>query len=695
MTDPEPADLNIEPPRPSFWRNLSFVWLVPVLALAVSLGLAWQTYSDRGVLIDITFPSASGVVPGETTVRFRDVSVGTVEDVSFTEDLSRVKVTARIDKTMAQFIDADAQFWIVSPKVSARGISGLSTVLSGVYIEAAWDQSIGPPARRFEGLENPPLVQPGRAGKRITLISDDGRLLSDGAPVFFHGIEVGRLERPRLTVSTDMIVVDAFIEAPHDRRLNTATRFWDTSGLEVSIGGSGLNVKFESLAALVAGGVAFDSIYEGGTPVSPGHVFTVFPSEAEARKSLFVRAPVEAVQIAAEFGESVSGLEAGADVRYGGLKVGEVTAISAHIEETEFGPEIRPMARLSIEPDKLGLPRDAGTEGVLDFLDAAVQRGLRAQLAAKNLFSGALVVELVEIEDAPAATFDRDAEPLPILPSHVSNLPDFTATAEGLFERINNLPIEEVLNQAISTMASIEEIARRDSTLSLTDNAAALLDDTRALINDAATRALPSQIEGAVAEIREVVSGLRGEDGVMAQLRLALEQANAAIANVATASEEFPALVADLRDVAAKANALNAEELVAAATRVMESADALIGSEETRQLPSNLNASLEQVRTALEELREGGVVENANAAMASARDAAAAVEAAAEGLPELSARLDDLVRQAEGLMAAYGDRSAFNEESLSALREVRSAARAVSQLARAIERDPASLIRGR
>ncbi|MDW4550350.1 MlaD family protein [Defluviimonas sp. D31] len=694
MTEPRPAELDISKPKPSFWRNLSFVWLVPVLALAISLGLAWQNFANRGVLVDIAFQSAPGVTAGETTIRYRDVTIGRVEQVTFTPDLTKVLVRARIDKDVAPFLDKEAQFWIVSPKVSTRGISGLSTVLSGVYIEGAWDQEAGVQAYRFEGADGPPLVQPGREGKRITLITDDGSLISEGAPVFFHGVEVGRLEKPRLTVTTDSIVVDAFIEAPHDRRLNSATRFWDTSGFDVSLSGAGLSVNFDSMASLLAGGVEFDSIYEGGEPVSPGHVFQVYPDQPTARKSLVSRSNADAVQIAAEFGESVSGLEPGADVRYGGLKVGEVTAIAAQVEDDETGPRVRLMANLAIEPDRLGLPAGAGAADTLDFFEAAVGEGLRARLAATSMFSAALIVELVEIPDADPAIFDRAAEPLPILPSEKSNLPDFTATAEGVFERINALPVEELIEQAIKMMASIEAVTSSESTRAVPDTVVALLEDTRSLVNDDAMRALPGDIRATVAELRAVVSELK-EGGAMTNLASALERADTITADIATASAEFPALVEDLRAVAKKANSLEAEELVAAATRVLDSADKVIGSEAARDLPPALNAALDEIRTTLTELREGGAVENANATMASARDAADAVAKATESLPDLSARLEKLVAQSEALIAAYGERSSFNGETLSALREVRSAARAVSQLARAIERNPNSLLIGR
>ena len=47
------------------------------------------------------------------------------------------------------------------------------------------------------------------------------------------------------------------------------------------------------------------------------------------------------------------------------------------------------------------------------------------------------------------------------------------------------------------------------------------------------------------------------------------------------------------------------------------------------------------------------------------------------------------------MIAAYGARSDFNAETLAMLREVRSAAKMVAQLARTIERNPNALILGR
>mgnify|MGYP001796486107 CR=1 FL=1 len=119
-------------------RLASAVWLVPIAALIVSFSVGLTAYRDRGPIVQIVFDDASGIISKETEVRFRDVSVGVVENVSFTDDLTRGLVDVRIDKDVAPFVDEDASFWIVRPEISTSGITGLDTVFSGIYIEGTW-----------------------------------------------------------------------------------------------------------------------------------------------------------------------------------------------------------------------------------------------------------------------------------------------------------------------------------------------------------------------------------------------------------------------------------------------------------------------------------------------------------------------------------------------------------------------------
>lgn len=695
MTLPDPPQMEIDPPARSPFRNLSVVWLVPVLALALSIGVALKSYSDRGTLISITFPTAAGVIPGETSVQFRDVVIGTVEDVHFAADFQSVVVDARIDKDVAGTLAADSQFWVVRPVVSTRGITGLSTVLSGVHIEGAWQPVEGSKIRSFEGMPQSPMVQPGREGTRVTLRNKDASLLPEGAPVFFRGVEVGRLDTPRLSASGDSAIVEAFINAPHDRFITTATRFWDTSGFSVKFGAGGVELNVASIGALLSGGVAFDNTFTGGQPLADQTVFNVFADEASARQSIFTQIGENALQAAIVFDESVNGLSAGAPVEYGGLRVGQVTGINAFIERGAFGVgTVKLRTAIEIDPQALGLDPATGKADMLAFLQESTRKGLRARLATTSIFSASLKIELVEMPEEAAAGISFGEDGVPILPHVQSDLPDFTATAEGVLQRINALPIEEVMQQAISLMASIEAVAAADGTRAAPEALVKLLEDSRAFLNKDDTQALPTELRSAVAELRKVVSDLQ-ERGAIDRLVSVLESADRIATDLAAATKDFPDLVANLRDLAAKAKALKAEELIDRTTSLLASAEAVIDSDAARALPSDLSAALAEIQASLKELREGGAVSNANATLAAARNAADSVAAAAEDLPGLTNELESLVQKADGLLSSYGESSRFNAEALELMRDLQAAASAVAQLARTIERNPNSLLIGR
>jgi paraquat-inducible protein B len=688
MTDQPPPPLpQIEAPRASIWRNLSVVWLVPVLALVVALGVAWQSYAERGTLIEIRFESAGGVIAGETTVRYRDVVIGMVETVRFTSDLQTVLVAARVETQVLPYMDDDATFWVVRPEISAQGISGLSTVVSGVFIQGAWDSDPEFALRSFEGRETPLLVLPGEEGRRITLRVGPDMQLQGGAPVFFRGVQVGRLEQPELIDDGSALIVDAFISAPHDQQLSQATRFWDISGFSVSFGAGGLSLDVESLAALVSGGIEFDAVFTGGEPVGDDFVFDIYDSEDTARESAFSISALGDVPVSVEFSGFVSGLSLGTRVDLLGVQVGEVTAIRVRTFATDQGPKQRLVVDLTLDPGRMGLPRDADAEAVYDFLADAVAGGLRVQLASAGLLTAALRVELVTPPDPPRARFDRTAEPYPILPSLPVDLSDLNTTAEGLLERIGSLPFETLLNQAVDTLQSIEALAADPALRTIPTEAATLLAEARGVLTGTDMQAIPSEARAALDDLTAILTELRN-GGAIAAITGAAQQADVAMGPITEASAQLPEIMANLRALSETATELELEALVASANGFLGSADALISSDGMADVPAALSGALAELRGLLADLSAADVTTNLNATLTSAR-------AAADGLPALVAQTEAVLDRANTLIAAYGDRSPFMTETNDVLREISAAARAIAQLARTIERNPSSLITGR
>ncbi|QIR83727.1 intermembrane transport protein PqiB [Paracoccus sp. AK26] len=680
MTDTPPPPRPASPVRNTAARaaqaGINVIWLVPIIALIVTLGIAWNAYSSRGAVIEVEFADATGVTPGETTLRFREITVGQVESVSFTPDLSRVVVSIRVDKDVAPYIDSEASFWIVRPQVSAQGVTRLDTVLTGAFIEGYWDASISAEQNRFVGQDRPPLIREDTPGTLVTLAMENADGITEGAPVLYRGVQVGRMENIRLADTEDQVIADAFIEAPHDKRLTTSTVFWDTSGFSLSLGASGVSFNVNSLSSVLQGGVAFDTLISGGRPVERGHVYTLQPDEETARNDILASDNAEPLRLAMLIDDSLRGLAKGADVQFQGLRVGQVTDLAVSLDEPRG--EIRQVVTMAISPARLGLPEDATPEDALAFLQEAVEDGLRARVASAGFLGTSLMVELVEIPGAEPARINTDAQPNAIIPSVPGDLDDFSASAQGFLSRIGNLPLEDVLQSATDMMNSITALASSEDTRAIPESLRQTLDQTRNAATD---------IGGMARDLRE--------GGTAQNLARLVEEAAAAAEAVRLAAADVPEMVDQIDAAAAAVEEFGFAEISAQAEGILADLRAMLGSEDAEQLPRNLSETLEAASGLLNDLRDGDAAGSLNDALDSASTAADEIATSVQRLPQLIQRLEATAARADSVLASYGDRSAFNTEAVNMLRELRRATEAFGSLARLIERNPRAFILGR
>ncbi len=698
------------PARRPLRQRASLVWLVPVTALAIALGLALQTYLARGPLIEIIFDEASGVAAGSTELRFRDVTVGKVEALEFEPGLEKVAVHVRLDKAIAPYVDEDAVFWVVKPEVTTTGVSGLDTVLSGVFIAGVWDTEPGETKLRHEGQPKAPLLPPGRDGLLLTLQAANGVALTANSPITYKGLEVGMVGTPELSRDRLSAIAPAVIYAPYDRLVQSTTRFWDTSGFSFSIGAGGAELDFSSLSSLIAGGISFDTVISGGVGVRDRAAFQVFASQSEARQNVFDAGRGTGVPFTVIFEENVSGLEAGAPVEVRGLRIGEVTGITGIVDPLRFGDgRVRLQVSLELRPGELGLtPVDDPTREVEDFIAQRVEEGMRARLVSTGLLSTGLKLELVDLETVDRATLDRANSPYPLIPTTESQISDASASAQGMLTRVADLPIEELMQSAVRFLDNASGLAAQTSSLvqdgevrAIPGDVRALLGDMRGVVGAPEVQGLPAQAATLMEELNGTVSDLRGlvaqveEARAVEKLVNAVEAAGSAAEAAEASITGVPGLIDSLTATADTARALPLEELVNRVSAIVADAETLLEQPGTRALPETLNGALEEVRLSLTELREGGSVTALNETLASAQSAAAAIEQATTELPQISDRIQRLLSQASSTLAGYDQGSEINRSARAAMTALSRAASAVESLARALERRPNSIILGR
>ena len=137
--------------------RFSLIWLIPLIAAITGGWLAYKYYSERGTFIVISFEQASGIEARKTPVKYKDVEVGMVRKVSLSPDLKTVRVTVEIYNDMEENLGPETQFWVVSPRITLRGVSGLQTLLSGVNIGMEPGKP-GDNKTEYAGLSQPPTI---------------------------------------------------------------------------------------------------------------------------------------------------------------------------------------------------------------------------------------------------------------------------------------------------------------------------------------------------------------------------------------------------------------------------------------------------------------------------------------------------------------------------------------------------------
>lgn len=629
-----------EPPRRRRMR-VSVVWLVPLIAVAVSAFLIWQNYAERGALVRIAFTNASGVAAGETQLRYRDVAVGVVEEVGFTEGLDSVIVSVRVTETVAPFIDGDARFYVVRPEISARGVTGLETVLSGVYISGSWDLEASGLVRDHVGQPGVPLGDPALGGVSILLTGEGDDAVRGNVPILYKGVEVGRVGPVELDPDGLIVRAPAFVDAPYDRLITGATRFWDASGFDFSLGPGGAALDVASLSSLVNGGVVFDAVVAGGEAIEDGALFRLFPDERSARRSMFQNeGPNELLRFTAVFSGEIGGLTAGAPVELRGIEVGRVANLTGIVDTERFGDNrVRLLTTLELRPGQIGVNLDG--ESAQDFLAARVADGLRARLVNASLLTSGLKVQLLDVPDAPPETIDLAAEPFPLLPTAPADVSDVAATAEGLFNRLTSLPVEQLIDTAVLFLDGIARFAQSPDLQELPAELRGLAQDARGVVGAPAVQELPALLASAIADLNAILEDIRARE-VIEAFEVAADAAREAADDVSESIVDIPELVEELIGLGQDLRALPVDAAVTQATALLASVDAVVDQDSVRALPGELTAAVSDLRLVVADLRSEDVALRLSETLAATAEAATAFAGATADAPALVASLTAL-----------------------------------------------------
>ncbi|MFW0754215.1 intermembrane transport protein PqiB [Pseudomonas sp. H11T01] len=443
--------------------NISLVWVVPIVAALIGLSMVVHNARQAGPQITVSFLTAEGLEVNKTQVKYKNVVIGKVTSIALREDRSRIDATIDLDASANSFASEDSRFWVVRPRIGAGGVSGIDTLLSGSFIGA--DAGASDKTRdNFVGLETPPPITYGEKGTRYILNTDNLGSLDIGSSVYYRRIPVGEVVSYKLSEDGKGVEVQIFVHAPNDKFVTRDTRFWNASGVDVSVSAEGLKVNTQSVSSILAGGVAFvEPKYSPNPQVAEENTtFSLFNDQETA----MAPADGEPRYIRMRFDQSLRGLAVNAPVEFHGVNLGRVVSIDLDYDEvkkdfpTIIGAVIYPN-RLGKAHEKILKDRDANDDTLaVQVMAGLVAKGLRAQARTGNLLTGQLYIALDFAPNAKPVNFDLAARPVEI-PTIPGSLDKLQEQLQGIVDKISKLPLDQIANNLNNNLGELQKTLKQ------------------------------------------------------------------------------------------------------------------------------------------------------------------------------------------------------------------------------------------
>jgi paraquat-inducible protein B len=273
-----------------------------------------------------------------------------------------------------------------------------------------------------------------------------------GAPVYYRQLQVGEVASFEMDESGDHITTKVFVRDPHHNRVRSNTRFWNASGLNVTLDSEGIRVETASIISMLIGGLAFDTADadDPGTDVGDDHVFTLFSSRRQSEQ------PVYTVKrrYLLYFDNSVQGLANGSPVVFRGIRIGRVLDVKLELDSSNY--EVRVPVVILIEPQRIAIADNdvLSDEQALGRIERLVANGMRARLGSSNLLTGAQQVEIDMYSDAASATVVLGGR-YPELPTIPAPFDEITSSISGVVAKIDRMPLELIGRELAGSLTEL------------------------------------------------------------------------------------------------------------------------------------------------------------------------------------------------------------------------------------------------
>ena len=453
---------------------------------------------ERGPTITIEFKTAEGIEANKTRIRHKAVDIGTVTHVKLSEGNKAVLVTAELDRDAGAQLPRRGHALLGGapahrrrPDLRARHAARrlVHRRGSGEVRRASGASS--------SGLETPPPITSDIPGRRFMLRADELGALDNNSPVYYRGVLAGRVISIEVPPDGKQVMVGVFVHSPYDKLVSTDTRFWNASGVDLTIDANGLKLQTTSLIPAAAGRHRLRGA--AGVRRARRRPTRTRPSSSGSGRDDAMRPRETTIEtFVIKFTQSVRGLAVGAPVDFRGINAGEVRAIYL-----EFDPkQVRflQVVEVHLYPDRLRSRHRAGRAAPKRRRRSASSASSSAasarSCAAPTCSPGRCTWRSTSSRRRRRPQLDLKKTP-PEIPSVPGGLGELQESITNIVTRLEKVPFDAIAQDLRKALASL------DTTLKQADAMMAKLNtevapELRATLEQA--RKTLRSAEGALAE---------------------------------------------------------------------------------------------------------------------------------------------------------------------------------------------------
>jgi paraquat-inducible protein B len=448
--EPEPQEAKVKP-----HGRLSPVWLIPIVAAGLVAYLGYSSFENRGPTVTLVLATAEGLTVDETRVEHKSVPLGTVEGITLAPDMKSVIVKVRMVGGTKAMLTDHARFWVVRPRLSAGSLTGIETLVSGAYIEVDPGEPGGKKQQEFTALAQPPGRESDEPGRVFVLKAKRLGTLSAGAPLYYRDVEVGEVLGYELGDGLGPVTLRIFVREPFDRFVHPQTRFWNASGLSVTMGAEGMHLELESIQTLLSGGIAFETprASERDSPAEESTTFELYEDKATA-DAAFYR---ENIPYVSYFQTSVQGLSRGSPVQLSGVQVGSVSDVQLVYDPDQHGMIAR--VAFDLQPERI-LAKNGQKSATVpsEVRRAFSEPGMRVVLESSSLLTGAKDLSIIYAKGHVTGDLPHEGDAI-VLPSQGGGIDGLTASLADVATKVDKIPFEQIGTNANAALLSIRRLA--------------------------------------------------------------------------------------------------------------------------------------------------------------------------------------------------------------------------------------------